>query len=221
MSDIFEEVEEAVVQDRLKSIWSKVQWVVYGLIAIIVGGVAFYEFNASNTVRAQEREADAFHAAMLAFEDNDYVAASALFEEILNSDSSFAPLAGHFLSEVRIAGQGDRAAAADALATAAASGDGVIADLALLKAAYIESPNMTLEDLRTKLEPLTSSTSQMSFLANELVAARAYELGNLEEARRIYNTIVLALDAPEATRFRAERAIATLDTLKQLEGSAQ
>ena len=98
MSDIFEEVDEALAHDNYAKLWHNIRWFVYGLIALIILGVGGWEIMKWNDARTQEAYAEEFYAAQQALQANDYVAANALFEEILNSDSPFAEMAAHYVA---------------------------------------------------------------------------------------------------------------------------
>ncbi len=221
MSDIFEEVDEALAQDKSLQIWRTVRPFVYGGIAVLVIGVGVWEFMKWQGAQSQNDEATAFYAAQTALDSNDYVAAEALFTEIANSDSSYAALAGHYLAQTELAGLGDRAAAIAAL-DGAAGEDGPIADIALLKSAYLQANSMSVAELETMLAPIIDSDgTTLVFLAEELIASRAYQTGDLEEARRRFDMISFSLDASESVKQRAQQALAALNTLEQLDGTNQ
>lgn len=218
MSDIFEEVDEAVASDKATRLWRAVRGYLYALVVLIVVGVAGFEFYKWQNVRSHEAEASAFHDARQALEANDYVAAEALFTDIMNSESSFADLAGHYLAQVKIAGMGDRAGAIEALETVG-QGDDVVSQVALMKAAYLQADSLTVDDLVALLEPvLSSDESHFTFLAEELVASRAYQLGDYAEARQRLSRITVSLDASQTTKSRAQQAIAALDAIEQSNG---
>ena len=68
MSDIFEEVDESLRQDRMETLWKRYQWVVYGAAALLVAAVALNEFvitpqmEKARTARALEASQIAGHA---------------------------------------------------------------------------------------------------------------------------------------------------------------
>ncbi len=221
MSDIFEEVDEALAQDKSLQIWRVVRPFVYGGVAVLVIGVGAWEFMKWQGDQSQNNEATAFYAAQTALEANDYVAAEALFSEIANSNSAYATLAGHYLAQVELSGLGDRAAAIEALDTAAGQ-DGPMADIALMKSAYLQANTLSVEELETMLTPILDSDGMtLVYLAEELIASRAYQLGDLAEARRRFEMISFSLDASDGVKQRAQQALAALDTLAQLDGTNQ
>ena len=218
MSDIFEEVDEAVASDKAAKLWRATRGYLFALVGLIIVGVAGFEFYKWQSAQSHEEAASAFHDAQQALEANDYVAAEALFTDIMNSDSSFADLAGHYLAQVKIAGMGDRAGAIEALETVG-QGDDVIAEVALMKAGYLQADSLTVDELSALLEPiLADDASHFTFLAEELVAGRAYQLGDYAEARRRLSRITVSLDASQTTKSRAQQAIAALDAIEQSNG---
>ena len=220
MSDIFEEVDEAVLHDNTARRWKQFSPFLFVAVAALILGVAGYEFWQAQKIRNQASSADAFYTAQQALEKNDYALAEALFSEIASSDSPFSELSGHYLAQVRLSALGDKAAAIEAL-KAASEGEGPVAETARLKAGYLIAEESQLADLQIWLEPLLSNpTSPYTYLAQELIASRAYALGNLDESRRGFTAISLSLDAPEGVRVRAERSLAALDAIKAKNGSS-
>lgn len=220
MSDIFQEVDEAVLTDKARQRWKTFGPIVYAIVAIIILGVAGYEFFKWQSGQSQAQASEAYYSAEQALEKPDYVLADALFTEIFNSDSPFSAAAAHHLAEIKISQQGDRAAAIEILSRAA-EGEGPLAETARLKAAYLMADTAELADLEIFLAPLTADlTSPYGPLAQEILASRAYSLGNYDEAEKLYRSISLGLDAPEGAKARAERALAALDAIKAKNGSA-
>lgn len=219
MSDIFQEVDEAVQQDKASRLWKRFAPLVYTAIVLLILGVAGYEFWNWQKGRQQSAEAEAFYTAKTALQSGDYVLAEALFDDIADSKSHFAKLSAHYLAEVRLKGQGDSAAAADALKRAA-DGSGPFAETARLKAAYLTADEMSIEELQAWLAPLIDDVSSpFSYLAQEVVGARAFSLGDFDTARSQFNAIALSLDAPQGIRGRAERSLIAIDAIKAKNGS--
>ena len=221
MSDIFEEVDEAVAQDKFASIWRSARWFVYSAIALVILAVGGWEVYNWQSGQSQQKHADAFYEAQQAFEARDYVAAVALFKNIRDSDSPFAGLAGHYMAYTQFMGLGDRAQAAEALADTG-TGDSAIEQAALIKSAYLQADTLDFAALETLLQPvLSDTTSPFYYLADELLAAKAYQNGDLEDAKRRFSRISVSLDASEATQNRAREAVAVLEAISQTQGSAQ
>lgn len=221
MSDIFEEVDEAVAQDKLTGIWKIARWFVYSgivLTILAVGGWEVYKWQSAN---AQQSAAEEFYQARQALEARDYVAAEALFREIRDSDGPFAGLAGHYMAFTQFVGMGDRAQAAQTLSATGETAD-PFGQSAVIKSAYLQADSVEFSELERILAPVRSDdTSPFYFLAEEILAAKSYQLDDLEDAKRRYNRIAVSLDASEATKMRAQEAVAVLDAMNQIQGNAQ
>ncbi|MAK62128.1 MAG: hypothetical protein CMK09_14245 [Ponticaulis sp.] len=221
MSDIFQEVDEAVAQDRLSNIWGRFKYVIFGAIAALILGVGGWEFYSWQKDKAQDVAAEAFYEAQIALDSNDYVAAEALFREIHESDSPFAEMAGHYLALTQFVGMGDRNQAFEVLKSTGRDDD-VFSQAALIKAAYLKADDLEMAALEELLAPIRDNLdSPYLYLADEILAAKAFQTGDLDEARRRYNRIAGALEASDVTKNRATQAVAVLDAMKEIQGTAQ
>lgn len=222
MSDIFQEVDEALQQDHALKFWLKYRIAIFVGVAAIILAVAANEFLGWQKNRKLEANAEAFYTAKTALvEDNDAVLAAALFEEIAASDSTYAELAAHFLADIRLSNMGDKAAAVEALKKAA-EGDGAFAETARLKVGYLIADDSDMATLESWLAPLTDSTeSPYSYLAVEVLASRAFSLGDYQTAKKHFNKISLSLDVPSGAQLRAERALIVIDALEARNGNSQ
>ena len=220
MADIFEEVEEAHRKDRVDELWQKFGWLVWLGAALIIIGVAISEYTGFQRAQQQEAQGAALEAAIEALDAAEYAVADAGFQDLTDARTPLSPLAGHYLAQVRLVGQGDRARAFEALTSAAASGDDPFADLARLKAAYLTADETSLGDLETALAPLTEQETALGALAQELVAAKAFAEGDYERARRDFNYLRFAPNAPPGLAQRAEIALSAIPRTADTEEAA-
>ena len=208
MTDIFQEVDQNVREEKLASLWQRWRPFVYGGVALLIGGVAVNEFivkpqaNAARAARALELE-----NAVKALEDGRYEEAQAALKAIVDSESKLAPLAAHYLAQTQLEGGGDAAAAADTLAAIGGTEGGPYERLALLKAAYFRADTATLPELETTLGTLPAEETAMGALARELLAAKAFSVGDIARARTEYNKLKFDAAAPEGVIQRAELAL--------------
>lgn len=207
MSDIFEEVEEEVRKDRLGELWKRYGWIVWLAAIAIVGFVAFSEWR-SGQVDAQKRaQVAVLESALSALESGDYGQAQAELQAMVDNDTRLSPLAAHLLAQARLEGGGDTNGAVVALSeTASADGD-AYQQLALLKSVYLRAETMTLADMEAELGALIATESQLGALAEELIAAKAFSEGDFSRARRDYNRLMIAANAPAGLQQRARIAI--------------
>jgi len=207
LSDVFEEVEESLRQDKASALWRKYGWVVIGLAALIV--IATLVFNLVGYFREQAEDARTrqFEAARTALNEADYTAAIEGLEPLAMSEEAIAPLAASYMARARIEGEGDVEAAAAALERAMATGDEVMSDISRVKLAYLRADTMTLEELEALLDPLMKRDNAMEAVALEIIAAKAYAVGDYTRARAEYGFLKISPNAPGGVKQRAENAL--------------
>ena len=197
MSDIFEEVDESIRQDRLEIWWKRYQFFVYGAVALVIGAVAVNEFvimpraEAARTARALELE-----TALSELHNGSYAAAEAAFADLADGGSKLAPLAANYLAQVRFEGGGDADGAAEALAAIGAVEGSPFDRLALLKKAYFKADGQSMTELEATLGSLVDDEGPLGALARELVAAKAFATGDTARARTEFNRLRFDAAAP-------------------------
>ncbi|MEX1250114.1 MAG: hypothetical protein WEA77_02850 [Hyphomonas sp.] len=208
MTDIFSEVDQNVREERLASLWQRWRAFVYGAVAVMIGSVAVNEF----VVKPQAASARAARAleletAVKALEDGRYEEAQAALKAIVDSGSKLAPLAAHYLAQTQLEDGGDAAAAAETLAAVGGTEGGPYERLALLKAAYFRADTLTLDELETTLGSLAAEETALGALSRELIAAKAFAVGDIARARTEYNRLKFDAAAPQGVIQRAELAL--------------
>lgn len=211
MTDIFTEVDESVRQAKLATWWSRWRPFIFIGVAALIGAVALNEFvlkpGAERTAAARALELE---NAVKALEEGEYETARAAFEAIVASGSDLSPIASHFLAQVQFEGGGDLAGAAATLAATGNAEGGPYERLAVLKAAYLTADSLTLAELETNLGALVADDSALGALSRELVAAKAFQSGDIARARTMYNQLKFDAAAPAGAVERAEIALAAM-----------
>lgn len=211
MSDIFEEVDESIRQDKIETAWKRYRLFVYGGAALLIGAVALNEFVLHpHFAEVRAERAKAFEQAATQLADGDYTDAEAGFRELVSEESSLSPLAANYLAQTLYEGSGDAVAAAGTLETAGKTDGTPFERLALLKAAYAKADTASLTELETLLGSLTEEESGLGALARELIAAKAYAEGDASRARTAYNRLKFDAAAPKGVVQRAELALAAI-----------
>ena len=214
MADIFEEVEEGLRQDRMTQLWKKYGVFAYLAGALIIGGVAFYEYRQYAETERIERFATSFEAALTQLDAREYGPAAESFTSLIDDKVEVSPVAAHFLAQVRLDGNGDVLAASETLTNLAQSNSepqaSAIYDLALIKAAYLQADTLNRGELETLVAPLLQGETGFSALAQELIAAKALQEGDMEAARRGFTALRLANDVPPGVMIRANQALASM-----------
>ncbi|MEM9739118.1 MAG: tetratricopeptide repeat protein [Pseudomonadota bacterium] len=210
MSDIFEEVEEEVRKDRLGELWARYGWIVWLAAILIIGFVAFSEWRGGQLEQQNRAQVAELETALSALEAGRYADAQSRFQAMVDEETRLSPLAAHLLARARLEGGGDLEGAATALAETANAEGEAYQQLALLKSVYLRSETMTLSDMESQLAPLIATESQLGALAEELIAAKAFSDGDYARARREYNRLMIAANAPGGLQQRARIALETI-----------
>ena len=206
MSDVFEEVEESLRQDKASEWWKRYGVFVWILGIAIVSFVAYREWSVGQTEKRTVERVIAFEQARTQLADGDYASAEAGFADLANSGTDIAPLAAQFLAQTQYEGNGDIDSAATSLETSMGD-DGPVQRLAVLKAAYIRSENLTLSELEDFLGDLPERPTAIGVLATELIAAKAFSEGDFQRAREEFSYLQLAANVPPGVVQRAEVAL--------------
>lgn len=208
MNDFTDEVDEAVRRDKQSELLKKYGPLFTGVaIAIVVGvgGIKGYENWQFKTHQAASTQ---YEAAITALDNGDMENAKSAFEKI----TAEAPDTYKSMAYVQLAGlaladeQPDQAIKAFDQA-AAVGKDPLVTDVAKLKAAYILAD--TNQDEAIKRLSAISDDGPYRHSAQELKATLLMD-DQPEEARKIFERLRLALDAPDSLRERAEVTLAML-----------
>lgn len=214
MTDVFQEVEEGLRQDRVSQIWRRFGPLIIAFCVLIVLGTAGYElWKRANADRAGEASAK-FGAARAAIAAaNPQGAAADLAALAGGNHAGYKTLA--LMEQARLAqDRGEAQQAADLFVQASRAAPTAMArDLAILRSGYAASAFETAEQLERRLAPIAEPGGPLSPLAREIMAARHFETGSYERARALYDDIALALEAPPGLRERAQIAIGVLEGL--------
>jgi hypothetical protein len=207
LSDIFEEVDESIRNDRVAELWKKYGAFVWAAAIALVLAVALRVYLNDRAAAAKDARAAEFESALELLEAGNYSAAKDALSAMVAADTPLSPLAAHYLARAEYEGSGDAGAAADVLIGAAANKDDPYGRIALLKAVYLESADLSLAEVRERLASLVGLQSPLGTLARELVAAKAYEAGEVAFARTEFNRLLFDANAPEGLKRRARVAL--------------
>ena len=208
MVDVFDEVEEELRKERYQQLlrtWGP--WV--GLVAaLIVVGVAAYQFLSHRSDVAAANASDRYFAASEAASGGDLTAADEAFAALAEEGPpGYAALA--LLRRAAIAQeQGDLEAAARLYEQAAErSPERLLADTARYKAALARFETLSYDDIQVRLAPLQQGAAPLGALARELIAAAALREERWDEARSAYRLLAVGLDGAPGVSRRAREAL--------------
>lgn len=217
MADIFEEVEDSLRQDRMTGLWKTYGVFAYIAAALLIGGVALNEYLSVRADQTVEENASRLEGALNEVDARNYEAAATQLSELISDGIDPSKVAAHYLSGVRLDGNGDAAAAADVLAASVGTAEDPTEKLALIKSAYLKADTLTRSELEGVLSPLTSGDGPFAAMASELLAAKALQEGDVEFARREFNFLRLAQNAPPGVVTRAQQALAALPPMSAVD----
>ncbi|MET0546538.1 MAG: tetratricopeptide repeat protein [Caulobacterales bacterium] len=204
-------VEEELRHDQLRAFWKNWQFVVYAMIAAVVLGVGGREAWIWYSKTQSEKASDTYTEALQALDKGELDVAQTKFDDLIKTaPSGYKAAAMQARAELSLR-KGDSASAQKLLEEAAATGpDKDMRSAAAIKAAYVAMDKEDLAKLTTRLQPVIDRKGPFAAMAQEVLAAKAFDEGKLDEARSKYQSLLLALDAPEGVKQRAQVAMALL-----------
>jgi hypothetical protein len=203
VTDIFEEVEERLREDRLQKFVRK-----YGahlLVAAVLAVAAVGAYGAYDAWRAAQARAagETFSALQDQVRVDPAGAALALANFQKSAPGGYKALAGMERAGA-LEAQGDLAGAVAAFDDAARlASQPVVKQSAQMRAAYIAAETESFAALEARLKPLVETRGPFSYLARELIGVKAWEAGQFDRARQEFSYLETAFDAPQGVRQRA------------------
>lgn len=203
-----EEVTEEVRRDRLFATFRKYGWIAILLVAGIVGGAAYTEWQKAT----HEAQAKAFGDSVLdALDQDDIEVRRAGLANVAAADGNPDRLA---IQRLLLASDpaGDKAgtlAALDAVANDAAVPQ-VYRDLAILRRVIVAGSDMEIAARRAALDPLAIPGRPFRALALEQMAYLSVEAGEIEAAITQLRALSTDQESPTGLRQRAGQMIQAL-----------
>lgn len=212
MSDIFEEVQEAVRHEQYMKLWKRYRFVVIGAAVALVLGVAGYQGWNYWKQQQSTKNSERFAAAMAVVDAQGPDEAVAALQKVAEEN----PSGYGVLARFRIAGQyqkaDDKAAAVkelDALSNDT-SVPKALRDLARLQSAMLELDDADPDVLEGRLAPLLDQANPFYASATELMGYIAMKKGDDAKARTLFQALVDGVEAPGGVRSRAQRMLTVL-----------
>jgi hypothetical protein len=211
LTDIFEEVDEELRQDRFNQFWHRYRWAIFGAAGlIVVGTAATVKYREWQQSRYQAQ--GAMFAAAAAAAANDAAKGAAQLEVLAAGGSQGYPLLARFEAASAKAKSGDKPGAVAALDAIAADGavDQPYRDLATVLSALRQVDDAPRDAIVAKLQKLAIAPNPWRFTATEVSALADLEAGDKDAALKLYQQLADDLDAPQATRARAAQVLEAL-----------
>jgi hypothetical protein len=215
VADIFQEVDEEIRRERLKTLWDKWGNVLLALAVLIVIGIGGWRAWQWWEAKQATKAGDAFEAALTLAEAGKHQEADAAFAAIAAKAPSGYRVLARFRAaeEISVTDRPGAVKAFDALAADGSVGR-VMQDLAAVRAAMLLADTASYEEMRTRLEPLTGADDPFRHTAREMIALAAWRTGDMTAAKRWFGMITADGETPAGTRSRVE----TLKALAAGEG---
>lgn len=212
MADLMREAEEELRRETAESLAKRAApWVIGGIVLALVAGAGWQVWQARQA-KAVAEGAAAYDAAIRKLQANDLAGGAAALETLAKSTPGGLGTLAAIQRGAVLQEQGDAKAAAAAFDAAAEKArDPDLADLARLRAAWAASAIETREQSSARLKPVVDRKGAFAPLAREMLAAAAWNAGDLKAARAEYDLLQLDPNAPEGLRARAAQAIAIMD----------
>ncbi|UDF02507.1 tetratricopeptide repeat protein [Asticcacaulis sp. AND118] len=213
MSDIFEEAEEGLRQDRWATIAKKsAPWVGGALAVALIGALGFWGYTSWETSR-MGKASETYVLAQEALTKNDKAAAKTEFQKVVDAGApGYKALALSQLAGLAV--EDNKADEAVKLfdEAAKASSDPLLTDLATLKATFLLMDKVPFADVEKRLTPLTKEGRPYAALAKEALAMAKIQKGDLQGARGDLQALAFSLDASDPLKQRAQMAVALIDS---------
>jgi hypothetical protein len=210
MSDNFlREIDEEVRRDKVAELWKKHGNLIILALVLVVLGVGAWRFWQNQQEQAAQVVSARLEEALKASRESRSDDAEKLLGEVAGGSNQGYRLVARFRLAAETARQDadSGAKAFDALAGDAAI-ETVFRDLARLRAAFLRVDTASYAEIRAVVEPLAVATGIWRHSAREALGLAALKGGNLEEAGRWFDQIVIDRDAPQGLRQRADLYLA-------------
>jgi hypothetical protein len=203
VSDIFREVEEEVRQEQLQKWWKKYgDYVIAGVSAVVIvvaGWKLWQHYEQQQRLKASSQYESA--AAMSAAGQND-LAAQAFAQVAKKAPSGYAIVAEMSRADELLASGRTNDAVAIYLKLAENNKKG-LGDVARMRAAWAQADKISTDDMKKLLAPVNDGKSQWHFMAEELLAYRAFKDGRIDDALKTYKALSTNSQVPASVRQRS------------------
>ncbi|MSP67345.1 MAG: tetratricopeptide repeat protein [Alphaproteobacteria bacterium] len=212
MSDIFQEVEEAVRQDRYVKLWKRYHnhmvAAAIGIVVVTAGVVGFRHYQESQRLA----DSRAYAAAARQEAAGEAASAAAAFAALAERGGAGYPVLARLRQAAALGQQGDVRRAVEIYdQVAAKGGDRAFVDLAHLRAARLLLDSGDAGAARDRLERPGADGAPWQHLARELKALALLQAGDSAGAADLFKTLAEDTTAPGGLRGRARDMLTILD----------
>jgi hypothetical protein len=206
MSDNFlREIDEEVRRDKAADLWKKYGNLVIVLLALLVVAVGGWRFWQYRQEQAAHAVSSRLEEALKASRESRGEDAEKTLTDLAKEGSDGYRLVARFRLAAEAARRepADGAKAFDALANDTTV-EQVFRDLARIRSNLLKVDSVPYAEIRAAVEPLAAPAGTWRHTAREILGLSALKGGNLDEAGRWFDQIVVDPQAPQGLRQRAD-----------------
>ena len=207
MSDIFQEIDEDLRQDKVARLWKAYGKYLVALAVFIILVIASYRFIEHKNEKNREQTSELYELASEAGRSGDKKAAIELFsDEMFDENIGYSIISK--LKKAALAKSNNDLEGTEIVLKEIITNEDIplyLRDLARLKLFASDSDNIS-----SQLEVLIEEEGPWKFLALELKGGIQLEGGNLKEARSIFKELTDDANTPNNLRRRASEILKAL-----------
>lgn len=198
------EVEDELRSEKLRNFWRRYAPFIIGAAVLIVVGVAGNEawkwWRSSTAANAS----DQFYSASALADQGDIAGAQAALNELAESGPSGYATLARFRSAALLAEQGDAEGAIAAYdALSASLSEPRLRELALVLAAHVAVDTADVGAIEQRVGTIAASDGPLRNQAREAMGLAAYNTGDLDRARSLFEDIAADPATPQELQLRA------------------
>ena len=206
------EVDEDLKREQLRKLWDSYGLLIIGAVIAVLAGVWGYGYWQNSRNAAAELQGAHYEMASRLAREGKVDEAAAAFAKIAKEATP-----GYTgLAQIRIAGFHAKAGrtteavtAYDAVANDA-SIDQVLRGFAGVQAATLRLGTADYAEMERRLTPLTAETSPWRSAARETLGLAAFKAGKLDEARKLFDLLLVDRNAPPGLNERVQLMLSIL-----------
>jgi hypothetical protein len=205
MSDIFQEVDEAVRREQLQKLWKRYGNLVIAAAVLVVLAVGAWRGYQWWEAKQAAQAGAAFDAATELAEQGKTADAEGAFARLAKDGTAAYRILAR-LREAAVLGEYNPKAAVAAYDAIASDGavPRVFQELAGIRAGLLLVDSASLSELTQRLEPLAQPDGTFRHSAREILALAAFKAGDKVAGKKWFDMIANDTDTPQSLRGRID-----------------
>jgi hypothetical protein len=211
VSELFNEVDEELRREQLKKLWDRYSLLIVGAMVLIIAGVAGWRGYEYWQTKQSAVAGAAFEAAVALADQGKHAEAEAAFNKLATDATRGYRTLARLRAAAEVSIRDPQAAVKlfDAIGSDSSVGQ-TEQDLAKTRAAALLVDTATYDDIRQRLEPLTTAGRAFRHTARDLLAVAAWRTNDTAAVRQWVDLIMNDAESPGSIRNRAEALQALL-----------